>query len=124
MKEPRPDQLKRFMNWGEFDDAINILVYKIQQSKVKFDGIFGIPRGGLVVAVTLSNRLNIPLIPSGMTLIVDDISSSGETLEKYIGNGEVKTATLFCKPNSKVKPDFYYKDISEKLWVCFPWEVK
>ena len=48
-------------------------------------GIYGIPRGGLCLAVALSHKLNIELLkePRNNILIVDDIYDSGETLHRY-----------------------------------------
>ena len=61
-------------------------------------------------------------------LIVDDIADSGETLKyavnKFIGNGceRVKTASIFYKPCSIFKPDFFAEEVSESTWIVLPWE--
>lgn len=61
-------------------------------------------------------------------LIVDDIADSGETLQyawrKFIGNGceRVQTASVFYKPCSKFKPDYYAEEVDEKTWIVQPWE--
>jgi len=60
-------------------------------------------------------------------LIVDDISDSGASfihIIKMLGElKQVKTAALYCKPNTTYKPDFCGKcDISESSWIVFPWE--
>ena len=59
-------------------------------------------------------------------LIVDDISDTGETLDlvynHYNKDYFVHTLTLFYKPHSKFKPDYYYKKIGNSIWVDFPWE--
>lgn len=71
---------------------------------------------------------NIPDLSSAKKiLIVDDIVDSGETLlyvknllmERY-KNAEFKTATLFYKENTLVRPDFWAKEASE--WVKFLWD--
>ena len=60
-------------------------------------------------------------------LLVDDVSDTGTTLnvaEKYVlsmGARVVKTATLYLKPWSKHKPDFFIKITSR--WVVFPYEL-
>jgi len=60
-------------------------------------------------------------------LIVDDIADTGKSLrlvkEQLLEDGaaEVRIATLFLKPWSIVKPDFYVRSTS--AWVCFPWEL-
>jgi hypothetical protein len=38
------------------------------------------------------------------------------------GAVEIKIATIFYKPWSVVKPDYYEKETSQ--WIVFPWEVK
>ncbi len=61
-------------------------------------------------------------------LLVDDISDSGKSLEMLKshlfeeGAKEVKVATLYFKPWSVLKPDFFVKE--SDAWVCFPHEIK
>jgi len=61
-------------------------------------------------------------------LIFDDVSDTGETLaftRKYLkmsGAKKTTVATLFFKPWSQVKPDFYM--CQTKAWVIFPHEVR
>ncbi len=61
-------------------------------------------------------------------LVVDDLADSGETLlfiSQYLSAQapkDVKLATLFRKPWTKVTPDFYVGD--SEAWVIFPWEVR
>ncbi len=61
-------------------------------------------------------------------LVVDDLADSGETLlfiSQYLaaqGPKEVKLATLFRKPWTKVTPDFFVQDSG--AWVIFPWETR
>ncbi len=60
-------------------------------------------------------------------LIVDDISDSGDTFikvlkilkEKY-PTLEFSTLSIFYKPTSKFKPDFYFHKTDE--WINFFWE--
>ena len=61
------------------------------------------------------------------TLVVDDVTDTGKTLTtardllRLYGAREVKTATLYIKPWSRVKPD-YYVGVTDR-WILFPWEV-
>ena len=61
-------------------------------------------------------------------LIVDEVADTGKTLklvkEHIIEQGavEARTATVYCKPWSIVKPDYYSKETGD--WIIFPWEVK
>jgi len=61
-------------------------------------------------------------------LVMDDIADTGKSLrlvKKHIleeGATDVKIATIYYKPWSVLKPDYYNKKTS--LWVIFPWERK
>lgn len=61
-------------------------------------------------------------------LIVDDIADSGETLKyavsKFRGNGceKIQTASVFYKPCSKFKPDYFAEEVDETTWIVQPWE--
>jgi hypoxanthine phosphoribosyltransferase len=65
---------------------------------------------------------------SKKVLLVDDIADSGESLKlakthlQQQGASEVKTATLYQKPQSITTPDFYEKQTTN--WVIFPWDTK
>jgi len=61
-------------------------------------------------------------------LIVDEVADTGESLmlvKQHVleqGASEVKIATIYYKPWSIVKPDYYEKETS--CWIVFPWEIK
>jgi hypothetical protein len=61
-------------------------------------------------------------------LVVDEVADTGKSLklvkEHIIEKGatEVKIATVYYKPWSIVKPDYYEKETSK--WIVFPWEMK
>jgi len=61
-------------------------------------------------------------------LIVDEVADTGKTLklvkEHSIEQGaaETRTATVYCKPWSIAKPDYYSKETGD--WIVFPWELK
>lgn len=61
-------------------------------------------------------------------LLVDDVVDSGETIQvakSYLamcGAKTITTASLFIKPWSKTKPDFYAE--STKAWIIFPHEIR
>ena len=61
-------------------------------------------------------------------LVVDEVADTGKSLklvkEHIIEKGatEVKIATVYYKPWSIVKPDYYEKETSK--WIVFPWEIK
>ena len=100
--------------------ALSCLVKKDKSVK----NLFGIPRGGLVVAVFLSHVLILPLASApnpNETLVVDDIADSGKTLQVWKLAG-FKTAVLqYKKERSVVKPDFFVEVIGD-VWQEYPWE--
>jgi len=87
-----------------------------------FAGVYGLPRGGLPLAVWISHRAGIPLLlaPCRNALVVDDIADTGATLLKYKGAHFI--ATMFYHRQSAVVPDFWMYEKQED-WVVFPWEV-
>jgi len=61
-------------------------------------------------------------------LVVDEVADTGKSLKlikhHIIENGasEVKIATVYYKPWSIVKPDYYEKETNR--WIVFPWEIR
>jgi len=59
-------------------------------------------------------------------LVVDDVADTGESLLVALdhvrekGAAEIKTATIYHKPHSKFKPDYFAETTSK--WIIFPWE--
>lgn len=115
------------LSWGMVEAYVDH-VAKVY-TDFKFTGVYGFPRGGLVLAVMISHRMGIPLLmsPSKGCLIVDDICDSGETLLHYMKNSSAvdkpdhMTTTMIYKKNDLVTPDYYW-GIKEDDWIVFPWE--
>ena len=61
-------------------------------------------------------------------LLVDDVADTGKSLQlakehvQRQGATEVRIATLYYKPLSVTKPDYYEKET--RRWEVFPWETK
>jgi hypoxanthine phosphoribosyltransferase len=76
---------------------------------------------------TLLQELNVDLA-SRQILVVDDIVDTGETLKETLRHifdkkpRELKTAALYVKSWSPIKPDFYVREYSS--WVVFPYEIR
>lgn len=76
---------------------------------------------------TLKQSLTTP-VRCKKILLVDDIADTGKTLQlakshlQNLGASEIKIGTLYLKPQSLTKPDFYEKQTSN--WVIFPWDTK
>ncbi len=110
----------RTLGWQEFDLAVNSIAAHCRDGE--YSGVFGIPRGGLVLAVTLSHRLNLPLLPSAEPgcLLVDDVYETGLTLEPY-RHLENCTAMVWV---SKAEPQWWQavEVVQSSEWIVFPWE--
>ena len=52
--------MKTYFTWSEFDNAVEHIASKCML--FEFSGIYGVPRGGLCLAVALSHKLKINLI--------------------------------------------------------------
>ena len=109
-----------YLTWSEFDESVEYIANKCKF--LDFSGIYGVPRGGLCLAVALSHKLKINLIsePIKNSLIVDDIYETGITLKKF---KDIEGATFFVL-FSKVNPTWWNTvNISKKSeWIVFPWE--
>ena len=109
-----------YFTWSEFDKSVNHIANKCKF--LKFSGIYGVPRGGLCLAVALSHKLKIDLIsePIRNSLIVDDIYETGYTLNTF---KDIEGAMFFVL-FSKIKPTWFNTVFkSEKNeWIVFPWE--
>ena len=109
-----------YFSWNEFDKAVEHIANKCKS--LEFSGIYGVPRGGLCLAVALSHKLKINLIsrPKKNSLIVDDVYETGITLNNF---KEIEGAMFFVL-FSKSKPTWFNcVFISEKSeWIVFPWE--
>jgi hypoxanthine phosphoribosyltransferase len=142
--------------WNQIYDMLLNQTQKIHSDNYKPDIIIGIARGGLIPARILSDLLETPelatiqiefyidiaqtkqeptlkqslttQITNKKTLLVDDISDTGKSLQlaknhlTQQGAKEIKTVTLYAKPQTITKPDYYEKQTSK--WLVFPWDAK
>lgn len=80
-------------------------------------------------AAKLTITQGLPIKIAGeKILLFDDVADSGETfraVKDYIlqqGAKHIETASLFWKPHSVIKPDFYGQKTS--AWIVFPHEIR
>ena len=141
-------------SWDEVYAMLLDLALKIRKSGFKADLIVGVSRGGWAPARILSDLLentrtaNIkiefytglaktatkPIVTQPIsdiiahknTLVVDDVSDTGESLKVALehllkmGAASVKAVTIYYKPHSVFKPDYFAESTSD--WIIFPWE--
>ena len=110
--------------------------WPMSRSLIDFLGIKEIASIGIKFYRGIGEKLKKPLIYQNIpvsiyrekVLLFDDVADTGYSLEfarRYLhdnGADKVYTATLFYKPSSKIKPDFYAFETSS--WIIFPYEKK
>ena len=111
---------KVYLSWDDINILVEDLCNTIALSGAQIKSITGIERGGLIPAVMISHKLNIPYVTkiNKNTLVVDDICDSGVTLKHMVAGF---TATLHYKPTAIFTPDFYSKEVGTE-WIVYPWE--
>ena len=122
---------KKFYTWNWVNNQIDKIGEKLEGlERPQF--ITGVPRGGLIPAVLMSHKFDIPFIgleaaktlPGDLkkkVLVIDDIADSGNTLAQ-IQRHNFKTATLARRYSSSFSPLLVGEDISDDHWLVFPWE--
>ncbi|MDP2750287.1 MAG: helix-turn-helix domain-containing protein [Nanoarchaeota archaeon] len=117
------------ISWETYGSLMKILESKTSRLSKLIDNVYGLPRGGLPIAVHFSHYFNKPLITdpnkiTKRTLICDDILDSGNSIIKLIGEKNAKkymTVSLYYRLSSKVKPT-EYAAIAKDEWIIFPYE--
>lgn len=114
--------------------------------------IFGVARGGLIPAVLVSHRLDVPfagsihhqtrdsagpgerglwdwesLPPMSRDVVVEDIVDTGKTARELklipmFANAPI--AALYAKPRGKPLASYFVEEVEQDVWVYFPWEGK
>jgi hypoxanthine phosphoribosyltransferase len=141
--------------WAQIEQLTQTITQHIKKDNYTPDTIIGISRGGIIPARLLSDKLCNPNLttlkiehwgkPGKITqkaritqkintniknkkiLIVDDLTDTGDTLQKAIthtktlGATQIKTATLHHKTTSNITPDYYGKKLSKWTWIIYPW---
>ena len=109
-----------YFTWSDFDKSVSYIANKCKS--LEFSGIYGVPRGGLCLAVALSHKLKVNLIskPKKNSLIIDDVYETGITLNTL---KDIEGAMFFVL-FSKIKPTWWNTvHFSKKSeWIVFPWE--
>lgn len=104
-----------------FEMESSRLAQKIDSSR--YTSIYGIPRGGIYIAIQLSTLLNLPIVEKNeihkRTLIVDDLADSGRTRDRYPNND---FACLYNKPHTPLLSGIAYISDTIDGWVEFFWE--
>lgn len=123
-------------SWRKFEKDCCALETWVRWSL--FDSIYGIPKGGLIVAARLAYMRNLPIVSyeeiSSKTLIVDDVWGTGRTMTEFLQKVPAKycaTLVLATAPNCRAVHTHHIRDIDlffaygrhvpEHVFVLFPW---
>lgn len=125
--------IKRYVNWYNIQKYIECVADKYESyftNTNNIPGVYGLPRGGLIFAVLLSHKMNIPLLqaPIENCIIIDDICDTGESLLHYYKNSsslnkpKYHITTMYYKKNNLVEPEYWFEE-KKNEWIVYPWEV-
>ena len=111
----------RELTWKQFDGVVSVFAERFQGRR--FPGVYGVPRGGLCLAVALSHALELPLLmaPESSCLIVDEVFETGQTLTAL---RQQWPDAVFAVWVSKIPPTWWEAvDVTNSQeWLVFPWE--
>lgn len=120
------------LTWRQFDTAVDRMAKYLETLNPFVKNIYGVPRGGLMLAIALSHRLDKPLIYdrkkiTDKTVIVDDIIDSGQTFLRLIkGNkykGYLRLVTWVATEKNDHHVSFHVIVAKQGEWYQFPWET-
>ena len=127
--------MKKYISWEDYDNYINKIddwiAQKEYNEELELGAVYGLPRGGLPIAVSLSHRLNLPLlmnyydrkvVTNKKILVVDDIADTGKTLEDFDNKHNI-ICTFHYHKQSLVKPNYYVEEKGDD-WIVYPWETQ
>jgi GTP cyclohydrolase I len=109
---------------SEVEELVKGVSYKIRANTTLADimdrrtlKVFGVPRGGIPVAMALVSMLDCVQVddPTLADVIVDDILDSGATLGRY--NEKCPGVPFYCMIEKIATPKWTNK------WIVLPWEV-
>ena len=77
--------MKQFISWNVIDECVTDIAEHLVRTDIEFTGIYGIPRGGSVLGVIFSYKLDIPyntslediIFTDENFIIIDDIVETG-----------------------------------------------
>jgi len=120
-----------YVPWSVIDEMVDDIAKQVRDSEKEYAYIAGVARGGLIPAVMLSHRLDLPMVAINPNdevsqhhevLIIDEIYDTGKTMRKLMENNpRADFAVLYH--NIDLAPLKYFA-VKRKLddWIIFPWE--
>lgn len=115
-------------SWEEVGAYLNAVAERVDPND--FTGVYGIPRGGSVLAAWLSHKLYLPMLtkPQPGCIVIDDICESGTTLTECLSDPEIGDicncfiTVMFYRPGSCDDSVDYFFKRKDDCWIVFPWE--
>lgn len=118
------------LTWYDLERDVTFLaawIKKLPNAKT----VYGIPRGGLPLAVMISHRCDLELITrkqdiDGNTVIVDDVIEQGITLRNLLEDLKGPPAAVFtwCDKTDGGARFSTVRRFPPSRWIVFPWEVE
>jgi len=143
----------RYVSWSEYGNLAEALAEKVRANGKKYDLVVGIARGGIPVAMVVSDHLNVkidfvnvksyndigkrtpPRILSTLTegvqgkdvLLIDDLVDQGDTMtfmKRYLNDQKPKSLeTAVMFKKPWSKTEPDYYLESVSEWIVFPFEL-
>ena len=121
---------KVYISWEGYDSYIDSITNWVKTSDLNLGAVYGLPRGGLPIAVSLSHRLHLPLlmdyydrkiVTDKKILVVDDIADTGHTLKDFENKHNI-ICTFHYHEQSIIEPDYWIHKKDDD-WIVYPWEL-
>ncbi len=137
LREDQEDFIPRYYTWDEFNAAVDELKGMIEGLEEHPEwgmhltgGLYGVPRGGLPLAVALSHRLDLPVLkePQEHMILVDDIYDSGRTINGLRSRFTDVVAVCWLMRvrihrDSRIPSKLLHvSPVAPSIWAIFPWE--
>ena len=121
---------KVYISWEGYDSYIDSITNWVKTSDLNLGAVYGLPRGGLPIAVSLSHKLHLPLlmdyydrkiVTDKTILVVDDIADTGHTLKDFENKHNI-ICTFHYHEQSIIEPDYWIHKKDDD-WIVYPWEL-
>lgn len=112
------------LTWEQFDHAVEHLAMIIRNCTPPHAPIYGEPRGGLILAVTLSHATGRPFTmqPQDGMVWIDDIIDSGKMRLAMLEKFTPAAALCWVRINPRAEFSDYVASADATDWIVFPWE--
>ena len=120
-------------SWNNLERDRVLLVRKIRFQEKRqgfsFKRIYGLPRGGLPLAVCLSHDLGIDLVLElpkkfdSELIVCDEIADTGRTL-RSIKKAGYFIVVIHKHSESITEPDIWLREKPNHTWIAYAWEAR